>query len=84
MPLHTTTTSPESFNPRTREECDMKRINLLHDATCFNPRTREECDCCLLTSSKRSRSFNPRTREECDQIAYLKYDKDVQFQSTHP
>ena len=36
--------SDTSFNPRTREGCDIWRSVVTGDQACFNPRTREGCD----------------------------------------
>ena len=33
-----------SFNPRTREGCDLSFSSYINDNICFNPRTREGCD----------------------------------------
>ena len=54
------------FNPRTREECDNKRIGQSKNQVYFNPRTREECDAIMEGEFDKSGDFNPRTREECD------------------
>ena len=36
--------SQNNFNPRTREECDLKGKEINMKVKNFNPRTREECD----------------------------------------
>ncbi len=65
----TVTTEPEtlsSFNPRTREGCDLVILCLPMAAPCFNPRTREGCDFQVCIKIFIIESFNPRTREGCD------------------
>ncbi len=57
-----------SFNPRTREGCDLAVDFVCCQLVSFNPRTREGCD--LITGSAKwsPKSFNPRTREGCDSV----------------
>ena len=55
-----------SFNPRTREGCDIApRITGVR-RYCFNPRTREGCDHSATIRVMFLGGFNPRTREGCD------------------
>ena len=57
----------QSFNPRTREGCDTRRMETATRLrACFNPRTREGCDERFAFCALAKFSFNPRTREGCD------------------
>ena len=60
-----------SFNPRTREGCDMIGAISLTSWDGFNPRTREGCDSLISPMPSPSSSFNPRTREGCDGQDYI-------------
>ena len=37
-------TGSSGFNPRTHEECDLRKALIRQPLPCFNPRTHEECD----------------------------------------
>ena len=64
--------SSKSFNPRTREGCDLLGNYLMCDKLCFNPRTREGCDPGTFTFAANPARFNPRTREGCDFAIFAK------------
>ena len=70
------------FNPRPREEGDIRirtRFYLKHD---FNPRPREEGDAVAHTGTVSDVDFNPRPREEGDFAGVDFYFRYRVFQST--
>jgi len=76
--------TPQRFNPRTREGCDLLRRKGNSGITSFNPRTREGCDSAWYSPGLCPSCFNPRTREGCDSLAGFDEIHQLQFQSTHP
>src|SRR5258708_5152904 len=54
------------FNPRAREERDVRSTRMRSRIGSFNPRAREERDPCRLIASRWTHRFNPRAREERD------------------
>ncbi len=65
-------TGKEHFNPRPREEGDLKRFCFEICRSYFNPRPREEGDRVHLKRKATEKDFNPRPREEGDGITIIK------------
>ena len=54
------------FNPRAREERDVRPTMRSRSSRRFNPRAREERDLGIYARLNRITGFNPRAREERD------------------
>ena len=73
-----------SFNPRTREGCDLTNWLSAVQSGCFNPRTREGCDISVSALSPARSLFQSTHPRGVRLDEYASKSVIVKFQSTHP